>query len=406
MNERMSSRERLLAAINHREPDRVPICFRDVAPLENRWTNPFERVLALRELGVDDKLFLYPPLAGYADVEVDAVGSLYAVYGTGMWPLHPDVKVRDWEDTTIDSRYTVVYKEIETPAGTLRMGARRTDDWRVRSLPLVSDHLWSRAVEFLVKSEADLPAVRYLFPDPKKSDLAAFHGRAMEVKSFAAKHDVLVEGDVNADSNIALSLRGATNLMCDAIENPGLVDELLDIIGQWNLQRLEMVLDAGVDTVYHTACYETTAFWSPGMYRRFFRPGLEKQLAMMHQAGVKLHYYMDIGVMPLLGDLKEMGVDILSTLDPAPLGDTDMATVKREAGDTLCLWGGVDSPHVIEMGTPGDVREAVRNAISIAAPGGGFVLSTADSVWNVNAGENVMAFIEAGKEFGRYPISV
>ncbi len=401
----MTSRERLLTAIGGGEPDRIPICFRDVAPLEHLWSDPFERVLALRELGVDDKLFLHAPTVSIPDTGAGRPGSLYAVYGSGIWPLHPDTDVSEWEDDSPDGGYRIMHKEIRTPKGTLRMAARRTDDWRPTTLPFVADHLWSRGVEFLVKGEEDFDALRYVLSDPMVGDLTDFREQAEAVRTFAGRHDVLVEGDVNAVSNIALSLRGPTNLMCDAVENPAFVEELLDIISLWNMRRLELVLDAGVDTVYHTACYETTAFWSPPMYRRFFRPLLERKLRAIHEAGARLHYYMDIGVMPLLEDFKDMGIDILSTLDPAPLGDTDVAEIKRRVGDRICLWGGVDAPHVIERGTSDGVREAVREAISICAPGGGFVLSTADSVWDSGAYENVMAFIEAGLEYGRYPLA-
>jgi len=400
----MSSRERLLAAINHEEVDRIPICFRDVAPLENRWNTPFERVLVLRELGVDDKLFLYPPSTDTATIETDMTGMIYAVYGASMWPIHPDVRVRDWTDNTVDERYPVAVKEIETPKGMLRSSARITDDWQVSALPLVSDHLWSRGIDYPVKGPEDLEKLRYLLHDPFAGDLSSFHENARSVKDFAAKHDVLVEGDVNSFTNIALSLRGPQNLMCDIADGNGLADELLEMVAAWNLKRLELMLDVGIDTVYHTACYETTAFWSPDMYRRHFRPHLEKKLALIHEAGAKLHYYMDLGVMPLINDFVEMGIDILSTLDPAPLGDTDISEFKSRAGKNICLWGGVDAPHVIEQGSVDDVRSAVRDIIKIAAPGGGFVLSTADSVWEKDSLDTVMTFIEAGLEFGKSPL--
>ena len=148
----MSSRERLLAAINHQEPDRVPVCFRDVAPLEKKWKNPFERVLVLRELGVDDKIFIHPPQKTfYSDTAHREIESNYVNYGISPWPLHPDVTVRDWEDSAIDERYTIVFKEIDTPKGSLRMAAKRTEDWQIKTLPILSDHLWSRGVEFLIK---------------------------------------------------------------------------------------------------------------------------------------------------------------------------------------------------------------------------------------------------------------
>ncbi len=406
MKDRMSSRERLLAAINHQEVDRVPICFRDVAPLEHRWSTPFERVLALRELGVDDKLFLYPPLDSDPTARSTMTGMLYATYGAALWPMHPDVTVRDWIDGTLDSRYPVAVKEISTPKGVLRSSARVTDDWDLTALPLVSDHIWSRGLEFPVKGAEDLEKLHFVLYDPFVSIPDSYREQVKAVKDFAAKHDVLVEGDANSFSNMALSLRGPQQLMCDIAEGNLLAYELLDMVAEWNLKRIELLLDFGVDTVYHTACYETTAFWSPAMYRQCFRPYLENILALLHQGGVKLHYYMDLGIMPLLEDFKEMGVDILSTLDPLPYGNTDIAEVKSYLGDTTCLWGGVNAPQVIEQGGASDVRQAVREAIRTAAPGGGFVLSTADSVWDTDVLDNVMAFIEAGLEFGRYPLSV
>jgi len=248
--------------------------------------------------------------------------------------------------------------------------------------------------------------VRYLFYDPFKADLTAFREVARTTTDFAAKHDVLVEGELNSASNIALNMRGPVNLMYDIAENAAIAEELLDIITEWNLRRLELILDVGVDTLYHTACYETTAFWSPDMYRKYFRPGVEKILEVLHEAGVKMHYYMDLGVMLLIADFREMGIDILSTIDPLPQGDTDLGAVKREAGDRICLWGGVNAGQTIEQGTPEDVREAVKHAVSVAAPGGGFVLSTADSIWDENARDNVMEFINAGLEFGTYSVSL
>ena len=406
MKNEMSSKERLLTTINHQEPDRVPLCFRDVAPLEHLWTNPIDRVLALKELGVDDKLFIQPPGATFLDETAKNEGMLYARYGTMVWPFSPDVTVREWEDSTADKNYVVVKKEIVTPKGNLRMAARKTDDWQVTTLPLVSDHLWSRATEFLIKGPEDLGKLHYILHDPFDADLTDYYESVKAIKGFAEKHDVLLEGDVNAVSNIALNLRGATNLMCDTVVNPGFVEELFNIIEAWNMRRLELILDIGVDTVYHTACYETTAFWSPEMYRRFFRPRIERKLDIIHQAGAKLHYYMDLGVMPLMDDFRDMGIDILSTLDPPPQGNTDIELVKREAGDRICLWGGVDSPQTIERGTIQQVRDEVKRAISIAAPGGGFVLSTADSIWNTDAYDNVMEFIKAGHDYGKYPITL
>jgi uroporphyrinogen decarboxylase len=117
---------------------------------------------------------------------------------------------------------------------------------------------------------------------------------------------------------------------------------------------------------------------------------------------------MDTGFVPLFDDFLEIGVDILSTVDPVMggMGETTLADVKGRIGHRICLWGGVNSPHTIERGTESEVRQAVREAIEALGPGGGFVLSTADSVWDPKPEANVRQFIAAGLEYGCYPLAV
>ncbi len=377
----MTSRERLLAAINLAEPDRVPICFRNVAPLEHLWSNAFERVTALAALGVDDKLHV-----GLA------------------WAFDPEVRVRQWQES--DERGEILCKEIETPVGRLRFKSRLTDDWAPADLPLVSDHHWSRGTEFMVKAEEDLDRLAYLLRPVTGDRLAAFGERMDGVMRFA-RGEVLVEGVIESASNVAFSLLGPERFLTGATLEPALVGRLLQMLDGWIEGRLQILLEAGVDTVYHTACYETTALWSPRQFRELFAEGLARKAELCHQAGAKLHIYMDTGFVPLLDDFLEIGADILSTVDPVMggLGETTLADVKARIGHRICLWGGVNSPHTIERGTKADVRRAVREALEALGPGGGFVLSTADSVWDPKPEGNVREFIAAGLQYGRYPLA-
>lgn len=377
----MTSRERLLAAINLTEPDRVPICFRNVAPLEHLWRNAFERVTALAELGADDKLQLGLP-----------------------WVFDPEVRVRQWRES--DERGEILCKAMETPAGPLRFKSRLTDDWAPADLPLVSDQHWSRGTEFMVKREADLDRLAHLLRPVTGERLAAFRERTDAVMRFA-DGKVLVEGVIESASNVAFSLLGPERFLTGATLEPALVGRLLGMLEGWVAGRLQVLLEAGVDTVYHTACYETTALWSPRQFRELFAEGLRHKADLCHGAGAKLHVYMDTGFVPLFDDFLGIGVDILSTVDPVMgrMGATTLADVKTRIGHRICLWGGVNSPHTIERGTKADVRRAVREAVEALGPGGGFVLSTADSVWDPRPEANVRAFIAAGLEHGRYPLA-
>jgi uroporphyrinogen decarboxylase len=121
----------------------------------------------------------------------------------------------------------------------------------------------------------------------------------------------------------------------------------------------------------------------------------------MASMGGLYHYYDDGKSMGILPWLAEAGVDVLSTLPPPPAGDVDLRLAKEQVGDRLCLNGNIDVVNVIMLGTPDDVRAAVRRAIVDAAPGGGFILGTSDSIRDAPQ-ENVAAYFEAGRRYGDY----
>jgi uroporphyrinogen decarboxylase len=381
----MTSRERLLAAIRHETPDRVPICFRGVKPLDIRWNSRFERILGLQEMGVDDKLSIRVP-----------------------WVYHPEVQVKQWWERRAGDRYPLIAKELQTPKGALRLVVRETADYAPEDLLLVADHNWPRGVEFPIKGRDDLERLRFLLRDPRKADLSGFREHARALKSFAVAHGVLTEGTLPSISDTLFSLCGPHAVLYQVMDDRDFVTMLLRMIHEWTLWQLEILLDLGIDTIYSQGCYETTEFWSPQMIRELFLSLRKEAAAWIHQAGSKFHYFTQTGIMPLLDDYRQAGIDILSALDPLGVGGArlavNLAETKRRIGDRICLWGGVDPEHTIELGSVEDIRAAVRSAIEACAPGGGFVLSTSGSIYrhDQTTYEHVLAFIQAAHEFGRY----
>lgn len=94
----------------------------------------------------------------------------------------------------------------------------------------------------------------------------------------------------------------------------------------------------------------------------------------------------------------------LSSLEP--VAGMDLATTKRLIGDRMSLVGNVDCEHLLPHGTPEDVRQAVRKCIEDASPGGGYIVSSSNSVHSSCRPENLIAMVEAVKEFGNYPIEL
>jgi uroporphyrinogen decarboxylase len=113
-----------------------------------------------------------------------------------------------------------------------------------------------------------------------------------------------------------------------------------------------------------------------------------------------VNFYDDGKCMPLLELLADCGIDVLQTLTPPPVGDVDLAEAKRRIGAKVCLMGFVDLIYVLQRGTPDLVERTVRDAITIAAPGGGFILGTSDSIRDGTPIENVRAYFRTAREYG------
>jgi uroporphyrinogen decarboxylase len=105
---------------------------------------------------------------------------------------------------------------------------------------------------------------------------------------------------------------------------------------------------------------------------------------------------MTSGIMPLLDQFVEAGIDVLIGIDPVQGKGTSLAQAKAQLAGRTCLWGGVNGFLTIEQGSEAEVREAVEEAIGTLAPGGGFILSPVDNVTADTdlAWHNVLTLVE------------
>ncbi len=388
MKKSLSSRERLLLTINHKEPDYVPLCISFLDYIPKYWSNQFQQAEELLALSVDEILTVHSPFG-----------------------LHPDVKVKKGVETSPGEPYPLLVKEYHTPKGILRTVIKKTGSWpHGDDIPLFSDFSVPRAKKHLISTninDKDLEKLPYLLWEPNSAQLDGFYENAKKIKKFAGKYDLLIEGWAGTTGDTAFWLCDVQDLLLTAIDNPFFVEKLLDIIHQFEMIRIQRVLDIGVDVVVHRAWYETTDFWSPSLYRRFFVPLLGKEIELVHQAGAKFGYIMSSGIMPLLKDFLELGIDILIHVDPIQ-GKADLKEVKNKIGDRICIQGGINSFLTVERGTKKEIRQAVLNAVRTLGPGGGFILSPVDVIMEEKdkVWPNVLMMIEVWKEARKYPLSL
>jgi len=403
VGDELPSRQRLLLAINHSQPDHVPLYLKwwsrpYLSNKDDGWRDQFERVKKTTKLGLDDTVGFEPPRA-----------------------FSPDVKIKRWKEAFAGVRYPLLFKEYETSRGKLKQAVYQTEDWpHGDDIPIFTDYVvpHARSRKYLIGNINDVEALSCLFCEPTEEQLEKFQEEANQARDFANEKEVLLEcggmfGDpwarwvdgIGLIGGDALAwLCGIENAIVLAYRNPDLIHRLLDIILEWNMRYIRLVSQAGgSDVIVHRGWYES--LWSPKLYQTFLAPRIRKEIELVHKMRAKFCYVMTTGIIPLLGTLKEMGVDILYGVDPIQ-GGADLKHVKHEVGDRICLWGGVNSAITLGQGNNQTIERAVSEAVRTLAPDGGFILSAIDQLFDDTPWANILNMIRAWRKVRSYPSSI
>ncbi len=409
----MTSKERLLATWEGRPADHIPLttwCFGFPAPDHLRWSrdgverafwyslrlehihtlpqpwtleDDFQRVLAWREVGIDDVL----------DVSVP-------------WSFSPEVT---WQDSLLprgeaDPRYPVLVREYQTAAGPLRHAIRQTGTeppgWVVQPdhVPLFEDYNIPRAVQPPISSPAHVAAVRSLYAPPDAAAQAWFADRLARVQDFASREAVPVQAWSAFGMDAAVWLAGTQGAIMLALLEPAVFAELMEIILAADLARTELAAShPGVDMVVQRGWYSSTDFWSPQLFDQFVFPGLTQLVEVAHRHGKKYAYVMTTGVSVLGPRLADAGVDVLYFVDPVQ-DALSVETARDLLGDRLTLCGGTNALS-LQSGDPQRIREEVRRACEVLGPTHRFILHPVDAIFPDTPWAGVEALLEAWQQY-------
>ena len=414
----MNSRERVLTALDHREPDRVPVDFNGHRS-SGIMAQPY--VELRRCLGLPpSELYVYDFIQQLALVEddvLDLVGADVVEVGHDLWkePAY-------WQDFSLPDGTPCkipAFVEVE----------REGDKWVVRGdegqsiceqapnslffeqtcFPLLNndDETFERLEYYLdqvmwcrlgippapagldpVGLEVRRSTAQALRQSTDRAIYATFGGNLVEIGEFCFRID---------------------NFLFQLADNPKRIHAFLDRLTELHLRNMDKYLGAigeYVDLIGFgdDLGMQTGPQFSPAMYREFFKPRHKvlwehaKKLA----PNIKVSLHCCGSVYRLLPDMIDAGLDVYN---PVQISAAEMQVdrLKREFGQDLVFWGGgCDTRSMLPSGTPDQVREHVRQQIDILAPRGGFVFQ---QVHNVLAGvpaENVVAMFESVREYGRY----
>jgi len=201
-------------------------------------------------------------------------------------------------------------------------------------------------------------------------------------------------------------LMGFQNFCEKLIEEPDLVARVFDKVGQFQLAVFEKVvaMDAVGATVHHDdVAYASGPMVSPVQLRKYLWPWYKEMCRISREKGKPIVYHSDGNVNRVLDDIVETGFNALNPLEPKVM---DIVQVKRDYGDKLALVGNIDLVYTLTRGTPEEVDAEVRQRIRELAPGGGYVVASANSITEYVPVANFNAMREAVFKYGKYPIQV
>jgi len=411
----MTSRERVLAAIEHREPDRVPV---DLGSTPSSGISAiayghFKRHLGLtagRTRVYDVVQQLAQPEDAILDrcgIDVVDIGRTFNRNDDAWYDIH----LGDGQP----AQYPAWFHPERQPDGSWL--ARLPDGTAIAHMPVGGTFF-------------DQPCFPYL--DDYPSDFAGLDAAMGKVLWSALVHS---PWDHARDPNFwttlranALALRQSTdralmivigcnlfewgtflrridNFLCDLAAEPASAEALLDALMERHLATLAHVCRAVGDIADVCRFGDDLGtnggpFMSPAMYRRFFKPRHAQLCAYVHQhSRMKTFLHSCGSIHALLPDLIEAGFEVINPVQ-TNCRDMEPARLKREFGRDVCFWGGgCDTREVLPHAAPDAVKDHVRRQLEILAPGGGFVFNTVHNILPEVPPANIAAMFEAVAEF-------
>ncbi len=245
-----------------------------------------------------------------------------------------------------------------------------------------------------IKRRADLE--RMVFPDPDDPELYAGARQVVADKGDYACAAAIKLGV--APTLVSMGLDGFAFAMKD---DPWLIHEVLRRYVDWQVVVTRNLVAMGFDFLwcFDDIAYKTGPFCSPDAFREFMLPAMRRSAEAITIPWV---FHSDGNLLPILDDILDLGPQGLHPIEPGPM---DLATVKARYGRRVCIIGNV-SVDTLSAGTPAEVREAVRSCIASGGPGGGYIISSSNSIPSYARPENVQAMVEAIRDFGAYPLQV
>ncbi len=348
----MKRKERILTALSLGIPDRVPL-------FDFLFQQPMYEAL----IGRRPAAYNAPDAVALAlALDHDGIWVPFGSYG-GFQPtyLATDVYVDEWGTT---------YQK--TPAS-----------WPIDA-----------PIAYPIKTRADL--ARYRMPDP------TLPGRTADVAAavMGQNDGMAILPGIQGPFTTAWLLMGYEQLCYALYDDPELLLEIFRLSGEYFKEAARLCVEAGGDGIWLADDFGDSCrgFLKPEHFRRFVLPAFAELAEYVANLGVPVLLHSCGHISEYLDDLAQTRISAVHPLQRT--AGMDLGAIKAQYGRRFCLIGNIDSSRTLPFGTPADVAAEVRQAIDVAAPGGGYILASDHSLHDGIPVANIVEMFRVGAEYG------
>ncbi len=369
----MNSKERFLAALERRVPDRLPVTTHHVMDFFlQKYLGGISTQAFFDYFGLDPITWTVPHLPDdkpeyFYDPGQAEPGFLESRrVASDRW--------RIYDEEVPGQAYPTRRYRFVTPKGELAM-------------VLASDITTTWVIEPLIKHKGDIDLIGEFVTAPR-CDVQAVNRIVEEygdrglVRGHICCFDVYGQPGTWQD---ATCLVGTEPLIMATYDDPQWVHELLRILQSRKKVFVRSLKGAKYDLLELGGGAASSTVISPRIFHNFVAPYDCELIDLAHEAGQRIVYHTCGGMMPFLEMIADMKPDAMETFTPAGMGgDVNLAEAKRRIGDEVCMIGGYDQFHFFTGCTPEQTRAEVRRCFEAAGEGGGYILSPSDHFFDAD----------------------
>lgn len=253
-----------------------------------------------------------------------------------------------------------------------------------------------QSIKPIIRKEKDLR--KFEFPDPNKE--YRFETLRKAVDRFKNNKAIVIK--LKDGWSEARDLHGYVETLVDLIDNPKLINGIIQKSVEYHSELGKQAAKIGADLVFtgDDLAGINGLLMSPQHFKELIYPSMKKLYKKLHDCGLYVLKHSDGNLNSIMGLLVDTGLDCLNPIDP--LAGMNLEKIKKEYGKKICIMGNVNCAGNLVYGDKNDVIEEVKDCIRIGSPGGGYILSSSNSIHSGVKPENYVAMIEAVKQYGSY----